>query len=429
MLQFTALGKRDRLPLILFTLFLMVFVSSSQIMILVPILPVVGKTLDIPIDKLSSLFSATAIMVGVFALLMGPISDRIGRRKIVLFGTLAMFITLLLHPLATGYWSLFGIRLLTGASAGILSGSAVSFVGDYFPINKRGWANGWIMSGSAAGQILGIPIGSLLAESTVFYAPFILFAIIMLIVVLLTWFYLPQPNVKLNTSRFSGKEIISQYKKILLTKGVFVGGIVFALMYFGLTMYIVYMPAWLIKYCEANCYQIAAIFFVGGVANLISGPISGTLSDKYGRKKIIMISCLGSAVVMLISATVIISMELAFLLFGMIMSFLAMRTSPFQSLLTEFVTSDNRGTMMSTCVAMGQVGMTIAGLIAGSVYLEIGFIGNSITGATSLIIAGVLVWRILPESQIVSNPSPQFDTSEQQLQINYAYLKVPQNRK
>ena len=42
-----------------------------------------------------------------------------------------------------------GLARLARTAADRLSGAAVAYVGDYFPYNKRGWANGWIMSGMA----------------------------------------------------------------------------------------------------------------------------------------------------------------------------------------------------------------------------------------------------------------------------------------
>src|SRR5690606_34884162 len=120
--------------------------------------------------------TAYAFMVGVFALIMGPVSDRIGRRRILLYGTLAMTVALALHAAATGYTSMLVIRAIAGAAGGVLSGSAVSYIGDYFPYERRGWANGWVMSGAATGQIVGIPLGTILSESIAFYAPFLLFS-------------------------------------------------------------------------------------------------------------------------------------------------------------------------------------------------------------------------------------------------------------
>ena len=55
-------------------------------MILSPILPRIGEELGIEAAVLGTLVSAYALMVGVFAVISGPISDRIGRRRILLLG-------------------------------------------------------------------------------------------------------------------------------------------------------------------------------------------------------------------------------------------------------------------------------------------------------------------------------------------------------
>src|SRR5690606_26035328 len=70
--------------LVVFALWLLVFSASSQIMILSPILPRVGEQLGVADAALGTLVSAYSLMVGVFAILCGPVSDRIGRRRILL---------------------------------------------------------------------------------------------------------------------------------------------------------------------------------------------------------------------------------------------------------------------------------------------------------------------------------------------------------
>ncbi|MEZ4765701.1 MAG: MFS transporter [Calditrichia bacterium] len=74
-------------------------------------------------------------MLGVFALVIGPISDKIGRRKIILLGTGAMSLALFLHYFAFDYFSMMTVRAVAGCAGGMLTGSTVSYVGDYFPTN------------------------------------------------------------------------------------------------------------------------------------------------------------------------------------------------------------------------------------------------------------------------------------------------------
>ena len=149
--------------LIVFSLWLLVFSASSQIMIISPILPQIGEELSIADTLLGTLITAYSLMVGLFAIISGPISDRIGRRRILLMGTGVMTISLVCHFFVVDYFSFLAVRVFSGLAGGILSGAAVSYIGDYFPYNRRGWALGWVMSGSAFGQIFGIPMGVVLA--------------------------------------------------------------------------------------------------------------------------------------------------------------------------------------------------------------------------------------------------------------------------
>ncbi|MBW3535185.1 MAG: MFS transporter, partial [Gemmatimonadetes bacterium] len=134
-------------------------------MIISPILPRIGEELGIAEAVLGTLVSAYSLMVGVFAVISGPISDRIGRRRILLLGCGIMTLALVLHALVVDYWSFLAVRVFAGMAGGVLSGAAVSYIGDYFSYNRRGWATGWVMSGAAFGQIIGIPLGIAAAVS------------------------------------------------------------------------------------------------------------------------------------------------------------------------------------------------------------------------------------------------------------------------
>ena len=134
-----ASGETTRLEpyVIVFTLWLLVFSSASQTMILSPILPRIGDELDIADALLGTLVSVYSIMVGIFAILAGPVSDKIGRRQILLLGCASMAVALILHGFVTGYYSFITVRIFAGCAGGMLSGAAVSYIGDYFPYERR----------------------------------------------------------------------------------------------------------------------------------------------------------------------------------------------------------------------------------------------------------------------------------------------------
>ncbi len=393
-------NKKKEVFFIIFSLWLLVFAASSQIMIIAPILPRISEQLAVSEALLGTLVTAYAVMVGICALITGPISDKIGRRRILILGTGLMTVALFLHGLVFNFVSFLLVRGLAGAAGGILSGASVSYVGDYFPYERRGWANGWIMSGIAIGQILGIPIGTILAEYFGFRAPFLAFAVLMLFALLLIWITVPQPNVHLQKAKITVLGSIRKYLLMLRKPEILGSAVSYFLMFLSLSVYVIYLPTWLETTFNVSGNEIATLFLVGGVANVITGPQAGKLSDLWGRKSIIIFSCIGLAIVMALTTQLVQSFWVAYILFFLIMVLVAMRISPFQALTTELVSARKRGTLMSLLVAIGQVGYGIGGTIAGPAYVSQGYISNTIIGAAMIFGMAFIVWKYLPEPKL-----------------------------
>ena len=390
--------NREASPyLIVFSLWLLVFSASSQIMIISPILPQIGEQLGIADTLLGTLVTAYSLMVGLFAVISGPISDRIGRRRILLMGTGMMVVSLVCHYLVVDYFSFLAVRVFSGMAGGILSGAAVSYIGDCFPYNKRGWAVGWVMSGSAFGQIFGIPLGVVLAGHFGFRAPFYLFAITMALTYILIWLRLPQPPIRRREGRLTLRGAVKDYWAMLMRREIAAAAVAYFLIFLGWSIYVVYLPTWLERSLDFSPTQVASLFLVGGIANVISGPQAGKLSDRIGRKLIVLLSCVGLFIVMLGTTLVIRSSWIAYPVFFATMVLIAMRVSPFSALLTALVPDHNRGSLMSLTVALGQVGFGLGGALAGPFYSRMGYGSNTVMGAVSVLGMGLMVWFLVPE--------------------------------
>ena len=389
--------RRPSPYLIVLSLWLLVFSASSQIMIIAPILPQIGEDLTIADTLLGTLITAYSLMVGLFAIISGPISDRIGRRRILLMGTGLMSVSLVCHVFVVDYFSFLAVRVFSGVAGGVLSGAAVSYIGDYFPYNRRGWALGWVMSGSAFGQIFGIPLGVVLAGQFGFRAPFYLFAATMGLTFVLLFFKLPQPPVRKREGQLTVRSAISDYWGMLRQKEIAAAAVAFFLMFLGVSLYVVYFPTWLERVHGFSPNQVASLFLVGGIANVLTGPQAGRISDRIGRKLIVLLSCVGLFFVMLATTVVLKANWVAYPLFFFTMVLIAMRISPFSALLTEMVPDQNRGSLMSLTVALGQVGFGFGGAIAGPLYANYGYSSNTVLGAVAVLGMGLMVWFLVPE--------------------------------
>lgn len=397
--------KNSSPHVVLFTLWLLVFSSASQTMIISPILPQIGDDLDIADAVLGTLVTAYSLMVGLFAILSGPVSDRIGRRRILLAGCGVMTVALASHGLVDSYWSFLAVRVFAGMAGGVLSGAAVSYIGDYFPYERRGWAVGWVMSGAAVGQIIGIPMGIVMAERWGFHSPFYLFAITMALTLPLLFFGVPQPPVKRTSDRLTVSGAFADYVALLKRPEVAWAAVAYFVMFFGVAVFVIYLPTWLEADLGASGGQIALMFLVGGVANVVTGPWAGKLSDRIGRKGIILLACVGLSILMVGTVPLVTNITIAYVFFFLTMVLVAMRVSPFSALLTGLVRDERRGSLMSLAVALGHLGFALGGAVSGPLFARVGYGSNTVLGAVFVLGMGLIVWFFIPEPNLEAAPA------------------------
>ena len=268
------------------------------------------------------------------------------------------------------------------------------------------------MSGIAVGQIIGIPIGTILANMFGYKGAFLMFAGTMTLTTVLIWLYVPQPDVRRNTNKLTLKSAIAGYRELLGRPVVVAASATYFLMFFSIGLYVIYLPTWLEASLGVSGNAIASLFFVGGIANVIAGPSAGKLSDRTGRKPLIIVSCLGLAAVMMVTTWLTTSMFMAYVLFGFAMLMFALRISPLQSLMTALVEEDRRGALLSLAVAIGQVGIGIGGAVAGIGYVKYGYSSNTIVGAIAILGMAYLVHRTLPEPEPIEKKPTPFKTTE-----------------
>ena len=381
-------------------LWLMVLASSSQVMIIAPILPRIGEALRIEESVQGYLITAYTLTMGATALVAGPVSDKFGRRFILLVGTGVQGIGLLLHVFAFDYYSLMTVRMVAGMGGGVLTGAAVSAVGDFFPYERRGWANGIVMSGFAVGQVLGVPAGTILAKYYGFRAPFSVFAGVMALSFLMTLVLVPQPEVERSDEPLSVGGALRNYGELFVNHGaVRVAAACYGLIFFSIQTFVAFMPTWLEDEFALHSETVASMFFFGGLASVVAGPQAGRLSDRVGRRPLIAIACVGTAALTVATTFAIRGAVSAHIVFFLTMVLLAGRLSPFQTLVSSLVPAHRRGTLMSGVVSVGQIGGGVGAAVAGIVYQHHSYFADTLLSATAILATAALVWWGLAQAE------------------------------
>ncbi|WP_229311635.1 MFS transporter [Larkinella rosea] len=134
-------------------------------------------------------------------LIMGKISDRVGRRTLYITGFCVFVLGSLLCGLAWNLWSLVGFRVLQGLGASMIYAVGPAIIGDTFAPQERGQAMGLMGSIVAAGSSAGPVIGGFLLGKFGWSSIFFVNVPIGLLAIWRAWTILPE-SPKVTNQRF-----------------------------------------------------------------------------------------------------------------------------------------------------------------------------------------------------------------------------------
>jgi DHA1 family tetracycline resistance protein-like MFS transporter len=142
-------------------LFATVFFDLLGFGIVIPFLPMYAERLGIGAGAIGLLLSAYSITQFIFAPLLGRVSDRIGRRPIIMLGLLGSSLSYLIYGFTDSFAGLLISRAVHGACAATIS-TAQAYVADTTEESKRAQAMGMIGAAFGLGFVLGPAVGGLL---------------------------------------------------------------------------------------------------------------------------------------------------------------------------------------------------------------------------------------------------------------------------
>ena len=146
----------------LWVLMLTVFVDMIGFLIVLPLLPFYAERLGADAVSVGALVSIFAAAQLASAPLWGRLSDRYGRRPMILGGLMISAVSYLLFESASTVWLLFLSRFVQGMGAGTV-GVVQAYLSDSVPSEDRAKALGWLTAATSAGVMIGPAIGSLSA--------------------------------------------------------------------------------------------------------------------------------------------------------------------------------------------------------------------------------------------------------------------------
>lgn len=288
------------------TLWVMVgiqFVMTLSFTVLSPIMPLFLPELGVhdpaAIDLWTGILNGTTPLVAAFmSPLWGRLSDRHGRKLMLLRSGVAICICTALMGVSQNVWEFLAVRILLGAFAGF-SASAITLVASQVPERRLGYALGWLSTGQLVGGLAGPIIGGLVADVLGSYrAPFFLTAALAAISVVLAKVlvrenFTPPRFGQRSTSALAGIRVLLAGQAGLLP--------LFAVLLLAQFSVRTVQPVvtLYVQLLVGNLPNLATLsglaFSVTGLADVMASPFLGKRSDVLGYRRVLLICLVGAA--------------------------------------------------------------------------------------------------------------------------------------
>jgi MFS transporter, DHA1 family, tetracycline resistance protein len=174
----------------LLVIFLTILVNLVGFGIIVPLLPFYAETFGASPIVVGLLFAVFSLCQLIAAPILGDLSDRYGRRPILIVSLIGTVVSFVMLALAHSMTMLFIARIVDGLSGGNIS-TARAYVADVTEPQDRARAFGLIGAAFGLGFILGPGISAVLAPVS-YTAPIWAAAGITLVATAMAWFWLPE---------------------------------------------------------------------------------------------------------------------------------------------------------------------------------------------------------------------------------------------
>jgi len=373
-------------------LFGVLFFGVSDTQLVAPLLPLIAKDLGTTPGHAGIIVTTYSLAAAAFALFVGPLSDRVGRKKVLVSGlalfTLASFLT---YHVST-FNALVILRAMTGFAAGTLSTSALSFAGDYYPYEQRGRAMGILSMSYFAAFVIGIPLLSLVASRVGWHWVFGCLSAGAGVMFVIAFLRLPSQAGHPRPAR-QRSGFVDHFRK----RDRFAGMVAAFLTSGGIVGFLTYVGAWLKTTYDMGVERIGLLFMVSGAAAIIASPLSGWLSDHAGKRNVIIWSNVVLAFLFVIVARAGLGV---WLVVGVAMLSIAAsaRQAPLHAITTEIVAPETRGEYIAMRNASSQIGIAAVATISASAFDRAGFSAVALVAAvTTLLIPICCIWLREPK--------------------------------
>ena len=279
----------------LLVIFITVFIDLVGFGIVIPVLPYYaeGTKFGATPSQVGVLFASYSLMQLIFAPVLGRLSDKHGRRPVLLVSLLGTSLGFFILGFATTLWMLFLGRIIDGISGGNIS-TAQAYIADVTTKENRAKGMGLIGAAFGLGFVFGPAIGGILSRWGI-NVPFFFAGGLALLNVLLLYFALPEtvtPDHPARVSAATGRswqQVFAALREPALASVLtiyFLGIVAFSIMTASFSLFMMFRLGY-------DAFHNGWVFaYVGVISAVIQGGLIGRLVKTFGEPLLVIVGAL-----------------------------------------------------------------------------------------------------------------------------------------
>lgn len=361
-----------------------------------PVLPLFALYLGAGPEAIGFAVGISTVTGIFFKLPSGALSDVIGRKKTMLIGLVVFAVMPFAYLFVRDYQLLIVIRFIHGLATAVYGPVSMAVVADAAGARKGEWLS-LFSSVTIVGNLLGAPLGGFILNRTPggsgpllgdFQTAYLVsgFAGLMSLILGLGVLKGEKPPEKHNGLGEAYRKFISGIKEVMSDRRIVVTSSMEGLQNMTVGALEAFLPIYAVKVAGLNAFQAGLLWGVQVVITILSKPVMGKTSDKYGRKPLIaagMVLCaLSFGAIPLLKDFYLLAIAAVF--FGLGESFV---TSSSAALVADVCKEKHFGTAMGTFGTIFDIGHASGPILAGLLIAQIDYLYSFWIMSAALLVA------------------------------------------
>ena len=286
----------------LYILMFNMFIAMSGIGLVIPVMPQYLETFGVAGQALGFIIASFALGQFLFSPLAGDLSDKLGRKKLIIVGLVIFSASQLWFGLATYEWMLYAARFISGIGGAFLIPATMAFVADITTLEERGKGMGFLGASMSLGFMIGPALGGFLASVSLSF-PFYMASLAALISGIISLIILP--DIKNIVSEIppepkKRENIITQMKNSVKTP-YFMMLIIIFVFTFGIANFQTTFSLYVDHKYNYTPQDIAVVLTVGGfIGVIVQTLVVEKLFKRFGELNVILVNLVVAAIAFLL---------------------------------------------------------------------------------------------------------------------------------